>query len=518
MMLELSRLRRHHGWHRVKAARLAPRKSRIHISLTLAIVVTLAAIFVFAREFLMFSVESTHRMRPFAIATRPFVLSQTSVYRKHFVPPPSTSALGSAEVLAQLRSRQASAAAKLRGENYTQPNLGASLLPRWIKPSKGLTFSDELKGTGFTQLQQMLDPICPGPDLSRIPASNSSTKTMCLNVVSNAFAGREGTAVQVHSRTLYDIAGGCCAWDWPMYLNRRVALWPSSWDTLFNRKRERALLVLAHHHSTTYFHVMTEVMLRYLQLVPLLEAVPEIDVLIDAGDVAYDLLLMLGLAPERIVQFESGSTPDWVFRCILLFPPPLQHALYEDHYPLSAARDISAILRELVKKRRYVLRDEETAAAVVETGAVAEKPLMLLMERAVRRASSGRCHESRCLRNFEEVRGALEQRFGRDYSVEVYRATARVQEALEVFSRAKVVIGVHGAGFQNMMFCNPNTTVIHIGWHDFYRDLATQCGLSFHLIHAPGMTRSCYNYRLRDVPRFVQNVSDAIGKDREKFS
>jgi len=40
--------------------------------------------------------------------------------------------------------------------------------------------------------------------------------------------------------------------------------------------------------------------------------------------------------------------------------------------------------------------------------------------------------------------------------------TMSVLEQIELFSNADVVIGTHGAGLANILFCKPNTKVIEI--------------------------------------------------------
>ena len=57
---------------------------------------------------------------------------------------------------------------------------------------------------------------------------------------------------------------------------------------------------------------------------------------------------------------------------------------------------------------------------------------------------------------------------------------------IELFAAADIIIGAHGAGLANMVFCAPGTTVIEYMapryvfgcWHN----LADRCGLDYHLI------------------------------------
>ena len=40
----------------------------------------------------------------------------------------------------------------------------------------------------------------------------------------------------------------------------------------------------------------------------------------------------------------------------------------------------------------------------------------------------------------------------------------RVLEQMRVFASARGVLGPHGAGFANLVFCAPRTAVVEIGW------------------------------------------------------
>lgn len=57
----------------------------------------------------------------------------------------------------------------------------------------------------------------------------------------------------------------------------------------------------------------------------------------------------------------------------------------------------------------------------------------------------------------------LRQRLGQA-SVTVFDASGSLQDHINIFATAKIVVGPHGAGFANLVFCQPQTRVVEIGW------------------------------------------------------
>jgi capsular polysaccharide biosynthesis protein len=107
---------------------------------------------------------------------------------------------------------------------------------------------------------------------------------------------------------------------------------------------------------------------------------------------------------------------------------------------------------------------------------------------------------------------ALEAALGGAYEIAVYGPRSDVPTAVRMFSRAAAVVGVHGGGFQNMQFCEPNTTVVHIGWGAHYRDTADAYGLRYHLARVPSMSRESTNLVL-DVANITATVQLALAED-----
>jgi hypothetical protein len=101
--------------------------------------------------------------------------------------------------------------------------------------------------------------------------------------------------------------------------------------------------------------------------------------------------------------------------------------------------------------------------------------------------------------NFERLRTLLVGEFKGLLDVAVYPAKARKQFELGVhmFSNAFIVVGVHGAGFQNMAFMKGNGTyAIHCGgsrmW-TLYARLARKTGVNFRNIYTDGAVHSAEN-------------------------
>lgn len=90
-------------------------------------------------------------------------------------------------------------------------------------------------------------------------------------------------------------------------------------------------------------------------------------------------------------------------------------------------------------------------ASTAPASAESEKPTLLLIERASERTVDG-CNMTRCIRNFDDLRSALEQEFGDILQIQVLPSTAEnlFETGMDMASRAKILVGVHGAGFRNM--------------------------------------------------------------------
>ncbi len=78
--------------------------------------------------------------------------------------------------------------------------------------------------------------------------------------------------------------------------------------------------------------------------------------------------------------------------------------------------------------------------------------------------------------------------------VVVFDASGTLDDHIRIFQEASTVIGPHGAGFSNLVFCHRNTTVIEIGWDgkqrmemdNMYARVSTSLGLDYRLVLGKG--------------------------------
>lgn len=88
-----------------------------------------------------------------------------------------------------------------------------------------------------------------------------------------------------------------------------------------------------------------------------------------------------------------------------------------------------------------------------------------------------------------------------------------VTEQAQLFSEADVVVGVHGAGLTNLLFCRPGATVVEIhsaSWlHPCYWDLAVNMRLRYH--------GYCEAQRTDNSRGFAWNTSASIPVDPQAF-
>ena len=57
-----------------------------------------------------------------------------------------------------------------------------------------------------------------------------------------------------------------------------------------------------------------------------------------------------------------------------------------------------------------------------------------------------------------------------------------ISDQIKLFYNANNIVGLHGAGFANIVFCNPNTKIIELrGIHSGkqYENLSKTCGLNY---------------------------------------
>jgi capsular polysaccharide biosynthesis protein len=99
--------------------------------------------------------------------------------------------------------------------------------------------------------------------------------------------------------------------------------------------------------------------------------------------------------------------------------------------------------------------------------------------------------KARSLRQHDTLVARLEQS-GRH--VTVFDAQGSLEHHIALFAAASVVVGPHGAGFSNLVFCKQGTRVVEVGWDaddlmemdNMYMRLSVALGLDYRLVLGHG--------------------------------
>lgn len=86
------------------------------------------------------------------------------------------------------------------------------------------------------------------------------------------------------------------------------------------------------------------------------------------------------------------------------------------------------------------------------------------------------------------------------HKVTVFTADGQLEDHIRMFQRASTVVGPHGAGFSNLVFCHPGTRVVEIGWDgkagmemdNMYARVSASLDLDYRLV----IGRGNYNGRI----------------------
>lgn len=238
-------------------------------------------------------------------------------------------------------------------------------------------------------------------------------------------------------------------------------------------------------------------------MLPLAEEA-ELIVAVDESDVTPHLFQTLLGLPEHNLWIRPLSKDDWIYASVFLVPPPIYQKTAVAVYPPNVVLATSAVLRDIALIPKKKIRGNRH-----------EKRKLILLERALSRREDGSCQETRCMKNFAELKKKIQDKLEDRFDIHVYGPRETVDNAVRLFSVADVVVGFHGAGFQNMMFCREGVTVVHIGWDIHYKGLADEFGLNYHLSLAKGTERSMRSI-IVDVDLVVCDIENAIREDDER--
>jgi capsular polysaccharide biosynthesis protein len=117
----------------------------------------------------------------------------------------------------------------------------------------------------------------------------------------------------------------------------------------------------------------------------------------------------------------------------------------------------------------------------------------------------------RC-RNHIQLRQRLEEKFGDVFKVVNFVGKSHSQEEnIAIFQRAAVVVAPHGGALMNLLYANPGTHVVEIGYWgsssmcfpSYYFSLAKKLGLDYWLVMGNGQYDSDIDCPIDDVVRSV---------------
>jgi hypothetical protein len=101
-----------------------------------------------------------------------------------------------------------------------------------------------------------------------------------------------------------------------------------------------------------------------------------------------------------------------------------------------------------------------------------------------------------------------------DVEVVEFSASGHVRDHVELFRRARVVIGVHGAGLANQLFCGSGTHVVEIGYDqgmplpDMYMQLAAGLDHQYWLVLGKGGYDSSIEADLIDLEHVIRKIKN----------
>lgn len=359
----------------------------------------------------------------------------------------------------------------------------------------GFSTEENLFRSGYKIIgtEQWYNPFCLDRNISR-------NRQWCFNTLNfSAYSGC-GEAVRPSSREGFELGGGCCWKGWIPVLQMNISIG----DAISPKTRHRTILVLNQHHGSSYFHVMFEVLPRFFYSIPILDANPELMIGISSSPIMSQMLTLFGVNESRILNLRNRRRNKWIGADLLIYPPSV-HTLFgvsnEDDVPV---KKTSALLRHRVIQHHFLADDESTT----------NRTVIVLLERAKsRHMETGDCPEERCLKNFEALKNAIMTSLP-TMDIKVYGPNENLQSSIRLFSIATIVVGVHGAGLQNQMFCKPGTSIVEIGdGPDIYQKQANVFGHKYHLVFVKGLSHRARNFSLPNVNEIALLIKNAAKED-----
>eukprot|EP00172_Hildenbrandia_rubra_P003906 Plantae.Rhodophyta-Hildenbrandia_rubra.ctg6931.p1 GENE.Plantae.Rhodophyta-Hildenbrandia_rubra.ctg6931~~Plantae.Rhodophyta-Hildenbrandia_rubra.ctg6931.p1 ORF type:complete len:568 (-),score=67.64 Plantae.Rhodophyta-Hildenbrandia_rubra.ctg6931:553-2088(-) len=299
----------------------------------------------------------------------------------------------------------------------------------------------------------------------------------------------------------YEIAGGCCLSHWASLVGRTFTV-----DA--TKKPIPLLFSIGQHHGVTFHHVMKDMLPRVVSFWSLLTGLRGAKILLSVHEkarrtakVAENLLEVLGWPVERTMTLDQ-----YEFAPVKRLLVPAPHAQDIQRYSDCYSNYSSKLLR-----------------ALIQPSNLQSKPQILLIDRASwrRKGKNPECKGLRCIGNLFQIKTALEINYGDQVSVAVTQGRKGnvLMRTVSQFQKASIVIGGHGAGFQNIMFMPPGGHVIHLGWKGkmwrMYEGQSKRYGMHFQNVITEGAKRSASNI-MADVPLIVRLVGDILSSTESR--
>ena len=243
----------------------------------------------------------------------------------------------------------------------------------------------------------------------------------------------------------------------------------------------RELFVMTQFWGTSFFHKVIEVMPRVAPYVDFLRANPGVQIHApeDRSQVS-EMLRMIGVDPVRIV---TGVT-----RAKLVYLPQGMPCGFSD------ARSLQMLSRLLRQHVRSVHRPPRNRLIYIRRSGLRR----LAVESPI-----------------EFVLRAVAERRQLNYTVFGDRPSPPLSTAAELFNAAVAVVGPHGAGLSNVVFCEPGTAVIegvcnepHVNM--CYQMTAHMLGLRYHAIPSRGGCERVVDITASDVETAVETFVDMV--------
>ena len=105
-------------------------------------------------------------------------------------------------------------------------------------------------------------------------------------------------------------------------------------------------------------------------------------------------------------------------------------------------------------------------------------------------------------------------------TVVTFTAAGHVRDHIDVFRRAAVIIGTHGAGMYNVVYAHPGAHVVEIGfpgWRflDMYVHMSAGCGHHHWVVRSQGSWHTPLNLHWADMVWTLDRIKQALITDWE---